>query len=79
MHIVSSFSARFQLEIKMPQLGSTRLGKFSARARSSRKIPARTHHYKVVLIDESTLVCTYVVSFLTKNVSFFQIKPDSLI
>ena len=43
MHIVSSFSARFQLEIKMPQLGSTRLGKFSARARSSRKIPARTH------------------------------------
>ena len=45
MHIVSSFSAWFQLEIKIPKLGSTRLGKFSARARSSREIPARTHHY----------------------------------
>ena len=46
MHIVSSFSAQFQLEIKMPKLGWTRLGKFSARARSTRKIPARTHHYQ---------------------------------
>ena len=50
MHIVSSFSARFQLEIKMPQLGSTRLGKFSARARSSRKIQARTHHYSLCMV-----------------------------
>ena len=40
MHIVSSFSAWYQLEIKMP-----RLDNFSARARSSQKIPARTHHY----------------------------------
>ena len=56
MHIVSSFSARFQLEIKMPQLGSTRLGKFSARARSSRKIPARTHHYQLVYISRCTIL-----------------------
>ena len=33
----------FSSKIKVPQLGSARLGTFIARARSSRKIPARTH------------------------------------
>ena len=35
----------FSSEIEVPQLGSARLGTFIARARSSRKIPARTHLY----------------------------------
>ena len=42
--IVSSVSARFQLgfssKIEVPQLNSARLGTFTARARSSQKIPA---------------------------------------
>ena len=33
----------FSSEIEVPQLGSAQLGNFIARARSSRKIPARTH------------------------------------
>ena len=49
--LICILSAHFQLEIKMPQLGSTRLGKFSARARSSRKIPARTHLYKSCILS----------------------------
>ena len=35
----------FSSKIKVPQLGSTRLGIFIARARWSWKIPARAHHY----------------------------------
>ena len=37
----------FSFEIKVPQLGSARLGAFLARLGSSWKIPARAHHYKI--------------------------------
>ena len=40
----------FSSKIKVPQLGLTRLGTFTARARSSRKIPAQTHHYCLALV-----------------------------
>ena len=39
------FQLGFSSEIKVPQLGSARLGTFIARLGSSRKIPARAHHY----------------------------------
>ena len=52
--LICILSAHFQLgfssKLKCPS--SARLGDFSARARSSRKIPARTHHYYIL-----TLVC----------------------
>ena len=35
----------FSSKIEVPQLGLARAGNFLARARSSRKIPARTHLY----------------------------------
>ena len=35
----------FSSKMKVPQLGSAWLGTFTARTRSSRKIPARTHLY----------------------------------
>ena len=44
---LKKISARFQLsfswKIEVPQLSSARLGIFIAQARSSQKIPARTH------------------------------------
>ena len=45
----------FSSKIKVPQLGLARLGTFIARARSSRKNPARTHHYSVL----SSFVCFF--------------------
>ena len=38
----------FSSKIKVPQLGLARLGTFIARLDSSRKIPARAHHYHLV-------------------------------
>ena len=43
-YILLVLLARFQLG---NQSAPARLGNFTARARSSRKIPARTHHYKI--------------------------------
>ena len=43
--LVKNCQLGFSSKIKVPQLGLTRLGTFVARARSSRKIPARTHLY----------------------------------
>jgi hypothetical protein len=39
------FQLGFSSEIKVAQPGSARLGTFIARLGSSRKIPARAHHY----------------------------------
>jgi hypothetical protein len=41
------FQLGFSSEIKVPQLGSARLG-------SSRKIPARAHHYQAAKILNSS-------------------------
>jgi hypothetical protein len=40
---LKKFQLGFSSEIEVPELGSAQLGNFIARARSSRKIPARTH------------------------------------
>ena len=57
----------FSSKIEVPQLGSTRLGTFTAQARSSRKFPARTHlyhlgmfGYRIILLKVTslTLHCT---------------------
>ena len=45
------FQLGFSSEIKVPQLGLTPLGSFTAGARSSRKIPARTHLYQFALSE----------------------------
>ena len=47
VHIQLGFSS----ETEVLQLGSARLGTFTARARSSQKIPARTHHYQVCFLS----------------------------
>ena len=44
--ICRNFQLGFSSKIKVPQLGSARLGTFIARLGSSWKIPARAHHYK---------------------------------
>ena len=51
----------FSSKIEVPQLGSARLGYFTARAHSSRKNPARTHHYNnfVTLLYVHKQLCKY--------------------
>ena len=51
-------STHFQLEnwSAPAQLGSARLGTFTARARSSRKIPARTHLYCLLMYLDMTMI-----------------------
>ena len=49
LYIKEKIQLVFSSKIKVPQLSSARLGTFIARAHSSRKIPARTHHYSVTL------------------------------
>ena len=51
MYTFKKNPARFQLENESAQLGSARLGTFIARARSSWKIPARSHHYKLPIAE----------------------------
>ena len=43
LEFLKKFQLGFSSKIEVPQLGSAQLGTFTARARSSQKIPARTH------------------------------------
>ena len=59
LYIKEKIQLVFSSKIKVPQLGSARLGTFIARARSSRKIPARTHHYYL-----PTLISVYTKIYI---------------
>ena len=54
--LVKNCQLGFSSKIKVPQLGLTRLGTFTARARSSRKIPARTHLYYPSIKEKSVCI-----------------------
>ena len=60
------FQLGFSSEIKVPQLGSARLGTFIARLGSSRKIPARAHHYQVPINDVLSKSWTESMSEMVK-------------
>ena len=68
----------FSSKIEVPQLGSAWLGIFTARARSSRKISARTHLYYEVKMGIRNLLyniywtqlCRYINSFQKKSFSY---------
>ena len=47
LYFLKKFQLGFSSKIEVPQLGSARLRTFIGRARSSRKIPARTHLYSI--------------------------------
>ena len=47
LYIKEKIQLVFSSKIKVPQLGLAWLVTFIARARSSRKNPARTHHYQI--------------------------------
>ena len=59
----------------MPQLGSTRLGTFTARARSSWKLPARTHLYYLPT-QKSDVIYEYSL-FGLKSSCFWYFHPIS--
>ena len=69
--ICRNFQLGFSSKIKVPQLGSARLGTFIARLGSSRKIPARAHHYKLASVQVRRYfqrvglptLHTYIISF----------------
>ena len=65
----------FSSKIKVSQLGSTRLGTFTARARSSRKIPARTHHYHVPNRNWYFTKYVHTGCFLSDQLNRFSIIP----
>ena len=53
--VLKKIQLGFSSKIDVPQLGSTWLGTFIARARSSRKIPARTHLYQLLMLHFALL------------------------
>ena len=54
----------------MPQLGSTRLGTFTARARSSRKIPAQTHLYYLAFCENRCRRSKFPSHWLSDRLSY---------
>ena len=50
LYFLKKFQLGFSSKIEVPQLGLARAGTFLAWARSSQKIPARTHLYQLGLM-----------------------------
>jgi hypothetical protein len=79
LYFLKKFQLGFSSKIEVPQLGSARLGTFIARARSSRKIPARTHLYYLYYLSVQILNIVFVLLGLSKRSYIFLRNTTKLI